>query len=195
MAVHPEGGVPSHEGPLWYSIASADDGATPPVLTLAIGPGTGAEILAAAVPGTLLSLPGPFGSFTLPAAPGVLLVGVGTGVAPLRALVQEALASDEEVSLLLLVGARTEQDLLWHDELSESGARRGRLRYEPVLSQAGAAWLGRRGYVQDHLKSLVPSLPPGFAARVCGSKSMVESVLADLRGLGVPEADLAGEGY
>ncbi|HEV8550553.1 MAG TPA: hypothetical protein VGQ57_16020, partial [Polyangiaceae bacterium] len=118
LAIHPHGGAPSHGGPLWYSIASAWDGQSPPRLALAIGPGTGAEVLAGTGPGAILPVTGPFGSFALPAAAGALLIGVGTGVAPLRAMVAEVINLGGDEPLLLVVGARTERDLLWHPEFS-----------------------------------------------------------------------------
>ncbi len=61
LGIHPEGGVATHDGPLWYSIASAWDGREPAVLSLAVGPGTGADALAAVGPGAELRLTGPCG--------------------------------------------------------------------------------------------------------------------------------------
>jgi NAD(P)H-flavin reductase len=195
LAIHPAAGVPTHEGPLWYSIASAWDGREPPVLALAIGPGTGADTLATVGPGDELELSGPYGSFTLPDAAGVLLIGVGTGVAPLRALVEEALASKALPKLLLLAGARAEQDLLWHEELAQGAAQSSRFRYEPVLSKPSDAWRGRRGHVQDHLRDVLRGWEPSFKARLCGSVTMVESSVRTLHELGVPVSDIQSESY
>ena len=195
LTLHPAGGTGSHEGPLAYSIASASDGAEPARVALAVGPGSGAELLADAGPGTRLEIDGPFGSFTLPRAPGALLVGGGTGVAPLRAHVGEWLAESGSESLVLVVGARSESDLLWHDEFVERAAATARFRYEPVLSQPSGAWTGRSGRVQTHLPELVATLPPASVARVCGSKPLVESCLALLESLGIRETNLEAESY
>jgi NAD(P)H-flavin reductase len=195
LTLHPEGGTGSHEGPLAYSIASAADGGDPVRLTLAIGPGSGAEILADAGPGTALEVDGPFGAFTLPRAPGALLVGGGTGVAPLRAHVGEWLAESDAEPLVLVVGARSVSDLLWHDEFVARAQATPRFRYEPVLSQPDLAWTGRRGWVQAHLPELAGALPPASVARVCGSKPMVESCLSLLQSLGMAETNLEAESY
>lgn len=195
VGIHPDGGVPTHAGPLWYSIASAWDGREPPVLSLAIGPGTGAEVLAGVGPGAELELAGPFGTFALPAASGALLVGAGTGIAPLHAFVEESLARGDTFPLLLVVGARTQDDLLWHAELTALAARFPRFGYEPVLSQPSATWTGRRGYVQDHVRELAPRLPAGFIVRACGSVTMVESSLRVLAELGVGTERVVAEGY
>ena len=195
LGIHPEGGVPTHEGPLWYSIASAWDGRDPAVLSLAVGPGTGAEVLSGVGPGALLSLTGPFGTFALPVAPGALLVGAGTGIAPLHAFVEESFARGDTFPILLVVGARTEGDLLWHAELTALAAGFARFVYAPVLSQPSATWSGRRGYVHDHLRELAQVLPAGFIVRACGSVTMVESSLRVLAELGVGTERVVAESY
>lgn len=195
VGIHPEGGVPTHAGPLWYSIASAWDGREPAVLSLAIGPGTGADVLAGVGAGAELSLTGPFGTFALPVAPGALLVGAGTGVAPLHAFVEASFVRGDTFPLLLVVGARTEADLLWHAELAALAAQFPRFGYEPVLSQPSATWRGRRGYVHDHLRELGQALPEDFIVRACGSVTMVESSLRVLAELGVGTERVVTESY
>jgi NAD(P)H-flavin reductase len=195
LTLHPEGGTGSHEGPLAYSIASAWDSSDPPRLALAVGPGSGAEILADTGPGAELGVDGPFGAFTLGRGAGALLVGAGTGVAPLRAHVGEWLARPGEEPLVLVVGARSESDLLWHEEFVVLARETPRFRYEPVLSQPSHAWKGRGGWVQAHLPELAATLPADALARVCGAKPMVETCLALLRSLGFRETNLEAESY
>jgi NAD(P)H-flavin reductase len=195
LTLHPEGGTGAHEGPLAYSIASACDGSEPARLALAVGPGSGADVLAEAGAGTRLEIDGPFGSFTLPRASGALLVGSGTGVAPLRAHVGEWLTEAGNEPLVLVVGARSEADLLWHEEFVARAQATPRFRYEPVLSQPSSAWVGRSGWVQAHLPELFAALPAESVARVCGSKPMVESCLTLLENLGMPRSSLEAESY
>jgi NAD(P)H-flavin reductase len=195
LTVHSGAGVTQPTEPLPYSIASAPDGREPPTLALAIGPGSGAELLAHVAPGTELLVAGPFGSFTLERAPGALLVGAGTGLAPLRGHVLEWLANGGSEPVWLLAGARTEADLLWHDELEALAERAPRFRYEPVLSQPGVTWQRRAGRVQEHLPDLVLHLPAGAAVRVCGGVGMVQSSVHALGELGIPPASIAAESY
>jgi NAD(P)H-flavin reductase len=195
LTLHPEGGTGAHEGPLAYSIASAWDGREPPRLALAIGPGSGADVLADIGPGAELAIDGPFGAFTLPRAAGALLVGGGTGVAPLRAQASEWLDREGDEPLVLVVGARSESDLLWHDEFVARARDSRRFRYVPVLSQPSAGWSGRTGWVQAHLPELVASLPRTAVARVCGAKPLVESCLSLLQSLGLASANLEAESY
>jgi NAD(P)H-flavin reductase len=182
-------------GPLWYSIASAWKDGEPGVLLLAVGPGTGGDLLATVGPGAELDVTGPLGTFSLPEAPGALLVGVGTGIAPLRAFVEDALRGPSSAPVALVVGARTREDLLWHDELAALSSARAQFHYVPVLSQPTPAWLGRRGYVQQHLAEIAASLPPEFVVRACGSEAMVEGARSVLAELGVPEGRIDTQSY
>jgi CDP-4-dehydro-6-deoxyglucose reductase len=195
VTLHPPNAAAYKDGPLAYSIASACTFDSRPKLTLAIGEGSGTLALATALPGSTLDFEGPFGSFTLPEAPAALLIGAGTGVAPLRAQAQEWLARPTASSIVLLVGARYEDDLLWHSELAALAQRTPALRYEPVLSRPSASWRRRSGRVQSHLYEIASSLPPRFVARVCGVGDMVEACLATLRTLGVPADDVSAESY
>lgn len=119
----------------------------------------------------------------------VVLVGMGTGVAPLRAIVQALLKRALPEKMQLLQGARSLSELLFFDEFTE---RQGpRLNYFPVLSRPHPSWAGAVGHVQDHLGN------PRPAARycVCGSAAMVNDVKKILQSGGVPLSHVHAEGY
>jgi hypothetical protein len=49
--------------------------------------------------------------------------------------------------------------------------------------------------VQEHVRELVGTLPPGFLVRACGSVTMVESALRILAELDIPLERIAVESY
>lgn len=168
-----------------YSIASAPDAAAPDAFELAItlvedGHVSGA--LHAMKPGDTLLMDGPYGFFTREDHPAedALLVGTGTGVAPLRAMLQAALAPESGPRLTLLFGCRTPDDLLYRGEFEAFAARHARFRFEPTLSRASSDWTGRHGYVQKHLPELIPALGRPHVY-VCGLSNMVNAVRAALK--------------
>jgi NAD(P)H-flavin reductase len=175
----------------YFSIAKAPNQAGPRHLTLASR--NESELLARAPLGAVVTIEGPFGEFTWRPAPGALLVGAGTGVAPLRALAHAALASDDGAPLVLLAGNRTSGDLLWHRELSALASEYPRFAYEPVLSQAEPSFSGRRGHVQDHLPEMLNALPAECRAYICGSTRMVDACRGVLGKLGVPPERILSE--
>jgi len=169
--------------PSAFSIAAAPSQTGLRRLSLALS--NGSSLLAHMEVGSLVALEGPFGALTWQSAPSALLVGAGTGLAPLRAIVHDALGSDEATPVVLVAGNRSELDLLWHSELVTLTSEHPRFRYEPVVSQPDATWRGRRGYVQEHLEEITAGLAPGFRAYLCGSHRMVNACRELLAKVGV----------
>ena len=182
--------------PLPYSIASAPDVRAPGEFELAIGTGSGRELLAPLPVGSELLLAGPFGRMIWsPAGSSALLVGAGTGVAPLRALLQARLDGDDIAEIVLLAGFRGQADILWRLEFEALARRYERFRYLCSLTQPDETWSGLRGRVQEHVVSLARGLrdPSAF---LCGTKEMVEAcgrLLIDEAG--VPAGRILAEGY
>jgi ferredoxin-NADP reductase len=184
-----------------YSVASAPDPAHPDrfaiAVTRVIG-GPGSEFLHQVRPGERVESLGPNGLFVreeahlaLPA----VYVGTGTGLAPLRAMLQEELRLRDGPPQLLLFGARTEEDVLWRDEMEAWARAIPRFRYEITLSRPSAGWRGRSGWVQRHLAELLPPLAPAHVY-VCGLSKMVSEVRRVLKDeLGVDRRLIHSERY
>jgi len=138
------------------------------------------------VVGRSVRVDGPSGDFWLrPSSAPLLLVAGGSGLAPILAILQEALSAGVARSVTLLFGAREERDLYALEEI-ESIARewRGAFRFVPVLSTAGddATWTGERGLVTEKIPGL---LEPGSHALLCGPPAMIDGAVAVLRQQGV----------
>jgi CDP-4-dehydro-6-deoxyglucose reductase len=100
--------------------------------------------------GMLLSIEGPLGQFVYrPADAPMLLVGGGTGLAPLKSIVRHVIENDLRRSMTLYWGVRSERDLYAQGELEELMRRAPTFRYEAVLSEPSPAWAGRRGWVHE----------------------------------------------
>jgi NAD(P)H-flavin reductase len=182
--------------PLPYSIASAPDARAPGEFELAIGTGSGRELLAPLPIGAELQVAGPFGRMIWsPSGSSALLVGAGTGVAPLRALLQARLDGGDGAPIVLFAGFRERKDILWREELEGLVRRYAHFRFLCTLTQPDETWSGLRGRVQQHVVSLARELrdPSVF---LCGAKAMVEEcgrLLID-EAL-VPPGRILAEGY
>ncbi len=118
----------------------------------------------------------------------ILMVGGGTGFAPLQAMLETLLEKESARSVYLYVGARTRGGL-YRDELARRFSAASRvISYVPVLSEATAAcdWSGRTGLVHAAALADLPDLS-GFDAYVCGAPAMVDAARRDFAAAGLPE--------
>ena len=123
-----------------------------------------------------------------------LLVATGSGLAPLRSLVQEQLQLARCVPLGLLIGCRTIDDILWRDELHSWTLEPACLHVEVTLSKPGPEWTGRAGYVQRHLHEVARRLVPELVL-ICGLSPIVDEVESRARRLGVSDDAIRTEVY
>lgn len=125
---------------------------------------------------TLLTLQGPFGHFVYrPSESPLLLVGGGTGFAPLKSILRHAIESVGRRDITLYWGVRGENDLYAHRDLEVLARSAPSFRYEVVLSSAGASWAGRRGLVHE---AVLEDFPRFGTADIyaSGPPAMVEAV-------------------
>lgn len=148
-----------------------------------------ADALVAVLPGQTLSISLPQGKgYPLAQAQGrdVFLVGVGSGLAPLRALLQQLLKDRANYKrLALLYGCRSANAFPYSTEL-DAWATQG-VDVTRVCSQpAVGTWEGPVGRVQQILLSRKPAIAADSVVFACGMKPMVEDVKAAVAQLGVP---------
>ncbi|MGH8765679.1 MAG: NAD(P)H-flavin reductase, partial [Burkholderiales bacterium] len=125
-------------------------------------------------PGDALELELPHGGFFMrrqDVRP-LLFAVTGTGLAPVKAILESLLDDPDCPPVALYRGARTEAELYMDDTLRGWGGRLPDFRYVPVLSRAGAGWSGRRGHVQDAALADFADLS-GHAIYLCGSPAMI----------------------
>jgi NAD(P)H-flavin reductase len=186
-----------------FSVASLPSSEVPGRFEIAAARGSSAQFLFDLTAGDELELSGPRGKFVFRSAPGapVTLVGAGTGLAPLRALLLDALAKQGAAAslvsprFLIVFGARALADLIWADEFRALAADPRLLSYQPTLSQPPSDWTGLRGYVQAHLASLLHDRRDGDVY-VCGPSAMVTACVAVLTAqLGISSQRIYTEGH
>ncbi len=174
----------------FFALASAPtrDGAVE--LLLKRGGKVADALAQAARPGGTIDLTAPFGNgFPVEEADGkdVLLFAAGSGIAPVRALVQHLLAHRAAFGrATLFYGQRHGAEFAYRDEAAAWD--RAGLRVVLCPSQADEAWDGVRGRVQEVARTLRfgGHAPDASVAFVCGMKAMVEEVRITLAEYGVP---------
>ena len=148
--------------------------------------------------GTLVDVEGPVGTFTLPPAvkaSWILFVAGGTGIAPLRSMIDHLLRHGPPVRLSLLYSARRSDEFAFIDEFKEH-ADAGRLELHPTVTRdQSTAWTGRRGRIgRDHFEAVLHE-PGATLCFVCGPDALVGESVTTLRALGVPETQIRTESW
>ncbi len=142
--------------------------------------------------GQPLGLRGPFGSSYLRVgdAP-ILLVATGSGLAPLRAMLQDAAVCEDRREIHFYYGARTRADLPLEAEIEGLRAALPGLDYRPCLSQptADCRWEGRASRVTQAIQREVSDASP-YDAYLCGAPEMCDAIGRLLEAKGIGEANL-----
>jgi ferredoxin-NADP reductase len=126
----------------------------------------------------------------------VLLVGGGSGVVPLMAMMRHHARTGSTAAMQLVYSARALDDVIYRDELAslaESGHRAVTLT---LTRDASPVWTGHRGRVDTDLLGDV-GWPPAVRTRcyVCGPTPFVEAVSVALVGLGHEAAQVKTERF
>lgn len=184
-----------------YSVASARDGERPGTSTVALtvkritedydgkpAHGVCSNYLCDLAVGERVQVVGPHGqSFLAPNAAGtkLLMICTGTGIAPMRGMVERRLRVpvDTDCDLFLFYGARSPADMPYFDELARLDRRQ--LDFNPAFSRVPER---AREYVQDVLlqrKTLVAELLRDAQCYIylCGVRGMEAAVLQTFAGV------------
>jgi NAD(P)H-flavin reductase len=140
-------------------------------------PGTAAHELCQLTTGDEIKVSRPFGKGWLIErlkGKGILLIGIGSGLSPLRSLLKSILRDERRFrQVTLLYGARTPEDIPFRTEFDLLGKK---INLEITISQpADSKWTGFVGRVTQ----VIPNLdlrPERTAACICGTKAMQEEV-------------------
>jgi len=192
-----------------YSIASPPRGDNRFALCLnRIQDGSMSNHLCDMPAGQEISCQGPFGGFILhPPMRDTIFIATGTGIAPLRSMLQWLFSSNPESDdggpgrppynghqLWLVFGNRTEKGIYYHDEFLRLAEQHTNFHYLPTLSCGSPIWTGLRGYVQDHVPAVVRGRTD-MHAYVCGLEKMVKANRELLRSLGWDSKAIRYEKY
>jgi ferredoxin-NADP reductase len=186
-----------------YSIATAPSDAK--VIELAIERLLDGEVSAffhdVAQVGDTIELRGPLGGHFLwpgPSDKPVLLIGAGSGVVPLMAMIRYRKASGEPVPVALLLSSRTWGDALFKDELLE--LERSLPDFALAFALTRESTTRRTDFsrrVDTNMVADVAARLPVFPGRafVCGSNAFVEVAVAAALASGLEAGGIKTERY
>ena len=146
----------------------------------------------------ILRFEGPLGTFFLreDSDKPVVFVASGTGFAPIKAIIEEAVHKGAPRPMTLYWGGRRPRDL-YLNALAEDWAARGLLKYVPVISEPlpEDLWTGRTGFVHRAVMQDLPDLS-GYQVYACGVPVMVDAARKDFTATcGLPEDEFYADSF
>jgi ferredoxin-NADP reductase len=152
--------------------------------------------LGPAAPGTLVDVEGPIGTFTLPPVPSdgwLLFVAGGTGIAPLRAMLDHTLRRPHGPQISLLYSARRGDEFAFVDELQRHAEAHRIELHQTVTRDDSSSWSGRRGRIgRSHFEAVLHDAGRTLCV-VCGPEPLVSESVSTLKALGVPDGQIRTE--
>jgi ferredoxin-NAD(P)+ reductase (naphthalene dioxygenase ferredoxin-specific) len=161
-----------------------------------MGSGLSQHVVRQLKPGDPAELVGPLGTAGLRHAPGrpILAVAGGSGLAPVKSIVETALAQGQRAPVHLYFGARTARDLYLLAHFQALGRAHANFRFLPVLVDPVDAEGRRQGQVDSAIAQDFQSFE-GFHAYLAGPPAMVEAAAALLRSRGMPDMDIHADAF
>ncbi len=156
-------------------VKKVEDGAMSPILT---------EL----EEGDLIDGAGPYGKVILinPVQTGFYYIATGTGIAPLRSMIDTMYDDGQDVPIHLYFGVRKEEDLIYDDHWRRLAKEHEKFEYTPTLSRPVNGWHGEQGYVQRLVKERVSSWN-NEEVYICGIPEMVDEVREMFMDMGAPK--------
>lgn len=126
--------------------------------------------------GDSLEIQGPHGSFFLQEESDrpVIMLATGTGFAPVKAIVEHAIAEKVQRPIHIYWGERHKNDLYMRALARSWSSNHKNIHFVPVLSQVGNEdeWNGKIGHIQDVVINDFDDLS-GYEVYACGAPAMV----------------------
>jgi NAD(P)H-flavin reductase len=174
--------------------APRDDGTIDFHVRIIDGGPVSSALARTATVGSRLRLGPPVGNLTLDTASrrDIVLAAGSTGLAPLKAIIEQAAGFPEPPRTHLVFGARTEADLYDLPDLEKMAAQWPWLTVTPAVS-ADPEYQGECGTVADVAGRRVQLT--GRDAYICGSLAMMGATVSRLESLGMPRERIYVEDF
>ena len=149
--------------------------------------------------GDMLLVSGPSGKFifTGDSSPGAVLIAGGVGITPVMSILRYLTDRAWKGPIHFLIVAKTEQDLIFRDELRWLQSRHPNLHVCITLTRTDphSMWSGNRGRATAELMTrVIPNLTQ-LPVYLCGPNEMMDATTELLLKLGVPSSRIHTEAF
>ena len=147
---------------------------------------------------TLMRIEGPLGSYFLREdnTRPIILMGGGTGFAPLKGMLEHAFYINLDRPIHLFCGVRAKQDLYMDEMVQQWLKLHPNLKYTAVLSEPATEdnWLGETGFVHESVVKHYSDLS-GYDVYLSGPPPMVKAGMDLFYEKGLPETQIYSDSF
>ncbi len=125
----------------------------------------------------------------------MVCIAGGSGITPFMSMIREIVDCGLDRTVHLFFGNRTDDDIIFHEELTDLSERFDNIYYVPVIEDPGAGFEGACGYVTGQL---IQELIGDIAHKsffICGPQGLYDFCLPELEGMGLPRRKIRQEMY
>jgi CDP-4-dehydro-6-deoxyglucose reductase/ferredoxin-NAD(P)+ reductase (naphthalene dioxygenase ferredoxin-specific) len=147
-------------------------------------------------PGDPVTVKGPLGAaYYRPNHKGPIIAAAGgSGLAPIKSIIEKALAGGAEQDIHFYFGIRDERDLYLEDHVLDLCGTHPNLTFTPVLSEPRDATDRRTGFIADILAEDFTDLD-GYKSYLAGPPVMVETSVEKLTVMGMARLDCHADAF
>lgn len=162
-----------------YSIASSPQENYLEICAKILPGGKASALFSSLKAGESIKITPPAGAFVVPPnnSNSLVLVGTGTGIAPLMSIAAEQLVQKKAKPVTMIFGVRNENQVFWGQRQNIWQKTFPNFKLVLTLSQADPNWRGARGRVSNFVPLYIK---PKTDYYLCGSAPMVKDVRAIL---------------
>lgn len=182
-----------------YSISTAPkkDSNTFATCLKVIPDGRGSNWLNILKSGDKLEFMGPSGKliFNTPHKKTAIFIATGTGITPLKSLIEDELNKGTKQKLHLIFGLRYIKDIFYKEHFENLAKNHSNFTFEMTLSRPeNDSWKGSKGRVTEILEKINPN-PKTTEIYICGLKDMINDVNTFLKTKGFEDSSIHVEKY
>ena len=151
--------------------------------------------------GDKMKISGPYGNFILPNNPNetfkgdVCFIATGTGIAPIRGMIQDLIFGGFKGQIFLIFGNRKMEDILYREKFEALTRLHSSFHFYPTLSQETRdVWKGKKGRVHTLYQNIYRDQRP-CDFFICGWSQMVKEAKENILALGYDKSQIHVENY
>lgn len=125
----------------------------------------------------------------------LVCIAGGSGITPFMSMIREIVDCGLDRTVHLFFGNRSDEDVIFHAELTDIAQRYDNVRYVPVIEDPGNGFDGACGFVTGKLIEEFIGDIDDKSFFICGPQGLYDFCLPELEGMGIPRRKIRQEMY